>query len=474
MTILRVARALIIVPFRFVRRAPGRVISALRSGWRPTPRWFLRASIRTALRIALWIVERAPRPPPKLALGFLPVLAIVGLQLRGGGEIPLQLSESIAAGELTIEAPSEIDAGDGFEATVSGLNIEVADGQVVEERSVTLLVDSGYELRQFDAPVDGDAHTFEVPSINGAASGVMTLTAIEGLRTGAANVTIVAGEASDPLELFLGPRTIEATGDAATMAVVLAMDRYGNPVPDGTPVTFTVTRPDLAVASGEAPVEGLISWARINSGTLAGRSKLAVTVDEAGGKELDFLEIAGTPESFSVFTVDPPVRADGRSLIRVRTTQIVDEFGNALPDGIDVFADMTGATGVRRLKSETIKGVAEFAIEAPSRPGEASVVVKASGTASDPLILEFEAMVTEMPVDVVTDLDGMVISVGPVFSTLGAYVPDGTFVEVESEFGPAQYPTFNGEVSITLPLSTEPVELELLGYRRTIRIDRAG
>jgi len=151
---------------------------------------------------------------------------------------------------------------------------------------------------------------------------------------------------------------------------------------------------------------------------------------------------------------------------------LIDEYGNALPDGIDVFADMTGATGVRRLKSETIKGVAEFAIEAPGRPGQASIVVNASGTQSDPLILEFEPMVDDMPVSVVTDLDGMVISVGPVFSTLGAYIPDGTFVNVDSEFGPSQHPTFNGEVAITLPLTTEPVELELLGYRRTIRVDR--
>lgn len=431
----------------------------------------LPARVRRARRVpGLSIIKRITkwRPKPKHLMFLVPVLLIGVMKMRGGGPAPFELSQAIAADELTVEAPIEVPVGTEYEVTVGGLDPTTDDGETTE---VTLLVDSGYRVRQYAATVEGESATFVIEAIDGPAVGVTTLTAIDGNRTGHATTTLVAEMASDPLELFLGPRTIEATGETATMAVVLAVDRFGNPVPDGTPVTYRVTRPDLAAEESEVEIDGLISWTRILSGTFAGRSKLAVDVDGAGGKELDFLEIAGTPESFGIFTVDPAVPADGRSLVRVRTTQILDNYGNAVPDGLDVFADMSGSTGVRRLKSETVKGVAEFTIEAPSRPGPATVVVKVSGVASEPLVLDFAAMVTEMAIDVVTDMDGMVISVGPIFSTLGAYVPDGTPVLVTSEFGESSHALFNGEVQITLPLSTEPIDLEVLGFERLIQVD---
>lgn len=400
---------------------------------------------------------------------LLPILLIAGMKLRGGGPGPLELSQAIAADELTIVAPQEVPVDSGYSVTVEGLDPETADGD--DPSNVTLLIDSGYLVRQLTAPIDGDSVTFEVEPVNGPSAGLTTLTAIEGNRTGHTTTTLVAEMANDPLELFLGPRTIEATAETATMAVVLAVDQWGNPVPDGTPVTYRVTRPDLTTEELMMPVDGLISWTRILSGTFAGKSKLAVEVDGAGGKELDFLEIAGTPNPFGIFTVDPAVPADGRSLVRVRTTEILDTYGNAVPDGLDVFADMAGSSGVRRLKSETIKGVAEFTIEAPNQPGPATIVVNVSGVASDPLTLDFAAMVTAMPIDVVTDLDGMVISVGQVFSTLGSYVPDGTPVLLDSEFGESSHALFNGEVKITLPLSTDPIELEILGFTRVIQVD---
>lgn len=469
MTLRRLLRALVGVRFR---RLPLRVL----------------AKVIRFSQAVFTIVRHFVKPQPKHALFLAPILLIGLMKMRGGEPIPLEPAQAIQANALTIDAPDEVAVGTPYAVTVSGLGAgststaEVVGDEAGVDRDqgasepvdvpeVTLLVDSGYLLRQFTAPVEGDTVTFDIPPIDGPSVGVTTLAAIEGDRTGHANVNLIAGPAVDPLELFLGPRTIEATGDTATMAVVIALDELGNPVPDGTPVTYLVTRPDFRSESGVVPTQGLISWTRIGSGTLAGKSKLAVEADGAGGKELDFLEVSGTPLEFEIFLIDPPVPADGRSLIRVRTGPILDSFGNAIPDGIDVFADMSGDDGARRLKSETIKGIAEFTIEAPSRPGETTIVVQASGVQSESLTLDFAPMVTDVSVNVVTDLDGMAISVGPVFSTLGAYVPDGSPVLVQSEFGPSEHPLFNGEVTITLPLTTEPVELEVLGFTRTIQVD---
>lgn len=396
-------------------------------------------------------------------LAPLALVALFGLQRLRGGELPPpEAFEPLAADELSIVAPVGFGAGDSFDVRVNGA---FEDGD-----TVTLLVETGYDHQVYESePADGVA-IFEIEPDAGPRSGVVTLTALSGDRTGHGTVEILPGRGVDPLELFLGPRTIEATNTTATMIVVLAQDEFGNPVADGTDVNVRVTRPDLQAQAFELETEGLIAWSRIISGTLAGRSKVAVTVDDGRGKELDFLEVAGSPADFLVELADPLVPADGRSLVRLRTTRLEDPFGNILPDGVTVFADVEGPGGTRRLHSQVIKGIAEFTLEAPSRPGTETVVVQASGSTSPPLLVEFGPMVTGYDVAATTDIDGIRLTIGPVVSTLGAYVPDGTPVVVRSEFGETEYPTFNGEADIVIPSTSEPVVVEVLGFERTVQV----
>lgn len=400
-----------------------------------------------------------------LAAPILLLVAFVGLtRLRGGEPVPPpEPFDEIAANALIVDAPGEVSAGSGFEVAVRGA--ELADGD-----DVTLIVETAYRTLRTSSPVRSGQATFEIEAIDGPASGIFTLTAISDRLAGSATVDHVAGPAVDPLELFLGPRTIEATNAHATMIVVVAEDEYGNPVEDGTAVDVTVVRPDLENATFTIETDGLLAWSRIISGTLSGRSKVSVSVGDARGKELDFLEIAGSPVPFLVEQVDPGVPADGRSLVRLRTTELADEFGNVLPDGIDVFADVQGPGGTRRLRSQVIGGQAEFTLEAPARPGTETVIVTASGTVSPPLLVAFGPMVTNFSLDATTDRDGIRLDVGPIISTLGAFVPDGTPVNVTTEFGESSHPTFDGEASIVIPDTREPVVVEVLGFERTVQV----
>ena len=205
----------------------------------PPARWALRVLARIIRfnRIVLKIVRRFVKPQPKHALILVPILLFGLMKLRGGGPPPLELHQPILANALTIEAPAEVPVGTPYTVTVSGLqgadepeadepspNEQTADEQTEDDTevdgaevdgtadgpTVTLLVDSGYQLREFTAPVEGDTVSIEIPAIDGPGAGVTTLSAIEGDRTGHANVNLIAGGAVNPLELFLGPRTIEA------------------------------------------------------------------------------------------------------------------------------------------------------------------------------------------------------------------------------------------------------------------------
>ncbi|MEM7094109.1 MAG: hypothetical protein AAF567_13975 [Actinomycetota bacterium] len=438
--------------------------------WRAPFRWALRIlgrALARPIRFGYRLLRLLPgrlRERRIFVLGPLGLLALVGLMKVRGGEPPppLEPFEPLDSGSLAIVAPNALGAGEPITVRVNG---EFTDGE-----EVTLLVESTYAHARLDERAANGIAVFAIEGDDAPASGVVTLTAIAGERTGHGSIAVLPGPAVDPLELFLGPRTIEATNDTATMIVVLAQDEFGNPVAEGTPVEVRVTRPDLQSQAFVISTEGLVAWSRIISETLAGRSKVAVTVDEGRGKELDFLEVAGSPDDFLLELVDPPVPADGRSLVRLRTTQLIDEYGNTLPDGVTVFADVNGPGGIRRLHSQVIKGVAEFTLEAPSRPGTESVIVHASGTLSPPLLVPFGPMVTGYDVRASTDIDGVRISVGPIVSTLGAYIPDGTPVVVSSEFGAREYPSFNGEADIIIPATSDPITVDVLGFERTVQV----
>lgn len=411
----------------------------------------------------LGLVPARLRSRRALILGPLALIALLGvMRLRGGDPPPPEPFVAISANELSIVAPRALGVGKDFEVTVRG---ELDPGA-----TVTLLVETGYAHYRLDAEIKDGAAVFEIEAADGPAAGVVTLTALSGTQTGHSTIELIPGTAVDPLDLFLGPRTIEATNETATMIVVIAEDEFGNPVVDGTEVDVRVTRPDLEAEAFTIETDGLLAWSRIISGTLAGRSKVAVGVDDGRGKELDFLEVAGSPDPFLIELADPPVPADGRSLVRLRTTDLIDRFGNVLPDGVNVFADVAGPGGTRRLTSQVIKGIAEFTLEAPSRPGTESVVVTASGTISPPLLVAFGPMVTGFDVAANPDIDGIRLSVGPVVSTLGAYVPDGTPVIVTTEQGVMQHPTFNGEADVVIAPTSEPITVDVLGFERTLQV----
>lgn len=408
-----------------------------------------------------------------LVVAALPVLFVLN-SMRGGGPVPLTPAEPVKTDTLQLALPDTVPVATAWEVQVAGFE---------EDDDLAILVDTGYQLRQYELIADDpDASTAAgaiqdgiatvlIPAIDGPGAGIVTVTAAAGDRTAHGQLQMVADEAIDPLEILLGPRTIEVGGQSSTMVVVLPIDEFGNPVEDGTPVDLRVTRPDLQIDEGTIETAGMMAWTRVPSRTAAGTSRVAVNVGDAGGKELDFVETAGTPVNIEVFAVDPTPLADGRSTMRVRTGPILDEFGNALPDGIDVFADMAGSTGVRRLKTATVKGAVEFNIEAPSQPGPATLVVAAAGARSEALELNFEPAVVEFDVDVLTDLDGISIEVGPVRTVLGGYIPEGTPIIVTSEHGTAQSGTRNGVGDLVLLPTNEPITIEVLGLERTIQLD---
>ena len=387
-------------------------------------------------------------------------LVAIALIAAVGGVIPTQLSTSVSVNHLEIDGlsldvPESIPANEGFDIVISG-------AQAGETIAVT--VDASYGQRHFSGIAEqGAATTIPIPPLTQPGSGVAVITAQSETKVGWTTLEFVPGSAVDPLDLYLGPRTVVANEEDFSMIVAVPKDELGNPVANGTPVSYLVTRPSTESETLRHQTEGLLSFVTVLSSTEAGRTRLAVQVDEATGPERSFIEVAGVPERFEIESVDPLPPADGHALFRLRTSRLTDRHGNELPDGTNVVLTAEGATGFRQLESITIDAVAEFVVEAPSQPGEATVVASASGTRSEPLTLVFDTAVAELPVRVGDHEDGLLVSIGPITTTRQSFVPDGTVATIKAGESYLEVPTDLGRAEIVIPKTQDTVTVEVLG-----------
>ena len=69
-------------------------------------------------------------------------------------------------------------------------------------------------------------------------------------------------------------------------------------------------------------------------------------------------------------------------------------------------------------------------MEGPSTPGPLTLELTVDGVRSDPLVINFGADVTVLPVEVDRDGDAVTMTIGPVLTELGGFVPDGTIAKV--------------------------------------------
>lgn len=411
------------------------------------------------------------------------ILGLALSMLTGDGESSFVASATVVdTNSVELDVPTSVAAGRPIPITISGLQPEVP---------VEVTLEAGYGVRPLVLMPEGDTVEINVPPIMGPASGAAVITATQDVvrrhdgeeparlanreadgddandgtgpgseittsttRVATAVIEIEPGDAIDPLDAYLGPRTVIADGAHFVMIVTVPTDEFGNPVETGTPVDYKVTRADLAVEEQQAPTDHLLSWFEVFSSTVAGRTRIGAQVAGQGSlveqareanqasagdqgqtgpttaAERTFLEVAGIPVSHSLNLLDAVPVADGQALIRVRTSVLEDRFGNVLPDGTVVTLDADGVGGIRRLNSQANAGEAEFTYEVPDRPGSVTMKATASGVSGEPLTIRFESAVESFTADIEPQLDSVLVNVGPVLSVRDSYVPEGTIATV--------------------------------------------
>ncbi|MCB0168958.1 MAG: hypothetical protein KDJ97_00275 [Anaerolineae bacterium] len=345
---------------------------------------------------------------------------------------------------LTLTAPRVATADQPVQVAITAP--DASDGTLV-----TLTAVGSYGAIPFSKPLTAGEVTFTLPPEFTRAAGLVTLSAAAGEAVARAELTLRPSPAAGQLPLMVGPRSIAANGRDKTMAVALPQDSYGNPLPDGVPVTFVVRHPARDIEKTgrrqiiTTTIQGGVAWAQPRSGTVAGDTTLAAYSGDSHSTALTFAETAGRPLPFTLHAERDNLPADGRQLALLTTSSLADVFGNPLPDGLAVAFLVTTADGSRRsIPAVTLNGRAQGQVQAPLHPGELTVQADLAGVLSDPLTLTFVAgpVVTDFPVTLWRFPDTLDISAGPLVGPLGQFVPDGTPVEFTLS-GPDDVQSFN-------------------------------
>ena len=326
----------------------------------------------------------------------------------------------IELSELEVQSPATHPADVALPVTITG----VIPGDVV-----SVIIESSYGIRPIEVIAESTSIQVEIAPSDHAEAGLVVIDVWSPNGYGSTTVELTPGEAVGPLDVYLGPRTMFANGNDLAMVVAVPVDVQGNPVATGTRVDTRTIRPDRSVEVDATTTSGLLGYRIIFSETLAGATTVSATSGAAIGPARRVDEVANTPVDLDLVLLDPVPPADGTALVRMATNELVDQFGNLLPDGTIVTLDAVGVTGVRRQTAATIAAVATFVVQVPDLPGQATLTAYVSTATSPPLVVDFEPAVAELPVRVTVpdEVDvGLQIEVGAVTTPLGSLIPDGT------------------------------------------------
>lgn len=384
--------------------------------------------------------------------------------------------------EITIEAPAEVDAGTALDVVLRSAE---PTGTI---HLVALHATGSY---RFEAELKDGTATITISPDRTTHAGAVTWLAHLGASTASAETVISSVGPIDPVVPLVGPRTVIADGADETMVVVLPVDRFGNPLVDGSSVHISAELAGDRPFDGAVAVQAGIAAQRIRSTTDAGTVTVTSRVGDSAGPIGEYEQVPGTPQQFQVrFGLAGPRQsddesrsrqpklplADGFSLHPISTTELVDLYNNVLPDGLRVVfvVDEGPAETGRTLIDATVQnGAATAWLRAPETAGVVRVSAEVSGQSSPTLEVGFADAAPQFEA-VAERVDGIIeISIGPVVLATGSYPTDGTIARlrsVDSGDIAATAALLDGTATVSIPATALPVDVVILGSSTLVRL----
>jgi len=236
-------------------------------------------------------------------------------------------------------------------------------------------------------------------------------------------------ELSSHLETYVGPRSLKAGGVEPSMLVAIPCDKFGNLLPEGSPLAVSKFV-DGATNIDSLRLKNGIAVLKIPSMNKAGRIFLSTTAGTSISKERIVDVGPSEPVDFTISLRRQHMYADGNETMDCITSQIKDSFGNIVADGTLVsFQIIDASNSVSMVTATTVNGVATAQLLHPTHRTNWMVKANVSNFAtSNAIETNFESATLDFEARLIDN--NTVVEVGPIKSFLGQLIPDGTQIVI--------------------------------------------
>ncbi len=270
------------------------------------------------------------------------------------------------------------------------------------------------------------------------------------------SLTEIAPKGPDRLLIYAGPKSLVAGKDRGHV-VAIVVDRFGNLVADGTAATIT-----LSGAAVQTVIKGGIADLLVPPRTKAEDVFVGVT---AGDRQSPQAMLTSVAEIASIHpaiqTPLPDVASD--TAFEVRSTALVDRYGNPVPKGTGASVILQHADGSYSVgMGQALQNSALVRFIARDIPGPAQSRMTIGAQSSPPVPITIHAPAPSgLPVvemELLPAIGAVRVTLGPFLTTEGYALTDGAQVTVTAAFanGPEVAESAwvqDGEVNLLLPIA---------------------
>ncbi len=323
-------------------------------------------------------------------------------------------------------------------ATFSKSEYHIYAGQAVRieidtEQSIACVLHCSNAMEEFVVlPAESSIPmVFQLDSSRTTRTGMVLLSLFSfGHLLAQSSLLISALPADGLIPLYTGPNTVEAGSDQQVMTIAIPKDPFGNPVSKESEVVFWQAYGGETLQSVDL-MRNLHSYQLFRPGTVADKSYLAVSCNQAHAKEQEFRIEASWPAELQINVEEIFPFSDSRQNVLLSTELTRDRFGNLVADGTAIwFILERNSHFYGKFLAYTVNGIAKVRLQNPRVPCSLQVfAVAENAIRSNSLDLHFEAAVSDIPT--LYYADSSKLQIGPVSAPLGQILPDGYPVFLE-------------------------------------------
>ncbi len=276
--------------------------------------------------------------------------------------------------------------------------------------------------------------------------------------TGGDTPHYIAPQDPDRLVIFAGPKSLVAGKDPGHV-VAIVVDHLGNLVSDGTPSAITVDGASTATKTTGGIADLLLSPRTMAEDLFVGAAAGARQSPKA------MLSITADLQSVPPRLSEPLSDAASDTVFEVASADLVDGYGNPVPDGTGVSVILRHADGSHSLAPGLAlqdRALARFI--ARDIPGPAVATMTLGSLVSDAVPFSVMAQIPiglpELELESLAAIGAQRLTLGPFLTTDGYSLADGAQVVVIADLSNGKQVTeqawaLDGEVSIMLPIKEQ-------------------